>query len=234
MTEKRTGVLTGKLITFEGVDGAGKTTQVALTGDALERRGYSVLTTREPGGTRLSEQIRGLLLDPQFGEMAASTEALLYAAARSQLVEEVILPALKAGMIVLCDRFVDSSLAYQGFGRQLDPELLCTVNAFALAGLGAFYTILFDLEPEQGLQRFEARKSDRLEQEGLIFQQRVRDGYRALAAAAPERIRVVDGSGPPDEVQSRAWPHVAAFIEGREQGAPFNGSGQLAARGRKP
>lgn len=223
LTVQPAGKLTGKLITFEGIDGAGKTTQVALARDALERRGYSVLATREPGGARLSERIRGLLLDPQFDEMAASAEALLYAAARSQLVEEVILPALQGGAVVLCDRFVDSSLAYQGYGRQLDLELLCTVNAFALAGLGAFYTILFDLAPEQGLQRFEARESDRLEQEGVIFQRRVRDGYRALAAAAPERIRVVDGSGLPDAVQARTWARISAFVEGREQGAPFTG-----------
>lgn len=211
----------GKLITFEGVDGAGKTTQVALVAVALERQGYSVLTTREPGGTRLSESVRRLLLDPQFSEMAPATEALLYAAARSQLVNEVILPALQAGQVVLCDRFVDSTLAYQGYGRGLGLDLLYTVNAFALADLGPFFTILFDLAPEQGLQRFETRESDRLEQESASFHRRVRDGYLALAAAAPERIRVVDGSGTPDEVQARAWAHVAAFLEGREQGAPF-------------
>jgi dTMP kinase len=211
----------GKLITFEGVDGAGKTTQVLLTAAALEQRGYRVLTTREPGGTRLCEEIRRLLLDPQFSEMAASTESLLYAAARSQLVGEMILPALDAGKVVLCDRFVDSSLAYQGYGRSLSLVLLRTVNAFALAGLGAFYTIVIDLEPEQGQQRFATRESDRLEQEGVSFHRRVRDGYRALADVAPERIRVVDGSGAPDDVQARVWAHVAAFLEDREQGAPF-------------
>jgi dTMP kinase len=211
----------GKLITFEGVDGAGKSTQVLLTATALEQRGYAVLTTREPGGTRLSEQIRRLLLDPQFSEMAATTEALLYAAARSQLTGEVILPALESGKIVLCDRFVDSSLAYQGYGRGLGLDLLRTVNAFALVGLGAFYTIVIDLQPEQGKQRFATRESDRLEQESVSFHQRVRDGYCALAAAAPERIRVVDGSGAADTVQSRVWAHVLAFLEGREQGAPF-------------
>jgi dTMP kinase len=213
----------GKLITFEGVDGAGKTTQVLLTAATLEQRGYTVLITREPGGTRLSEEIRRLLLDPQFSEMAASTEALLYAAARSQLVGEVILPALESGKVVLCDRFVDSSLAYQGYGRGLGLDLLRTVNAFALVGLGVFYTIMIDLVPEQGIQRFAIRESDRLEQEGVSFLRRVRDGYRALAAAAPERIRVVDGSGTPEVVQARVWMHVAAFLEGREQGVPFGG-----------
>jgi dTMP kinase len=213
----------GKLITFEGVDGAGKTTQVLLTAAALEQRGYTVLTTREPGGTRLSEEVRRLLLDPQFSEMAASTEALLYAAARSQLVGEVILPALELGRVVLCDRFVDSSLAYQGYGRGLGLDLLRTVNAFALVGLGAFYTIVIDLQPEQGMRRFATRESDRLEQESVSFHRRVRDGYRALAAAAPERIRVVDGTGTPDAVQARVWAHVAALLEDGEQGAPFGG-----------
>lgn len=213
----------GKLITFEGVDGAGKTTQVLLTAAALEQRGYTVLTTREPGGTRLSEEVRRLLLDPQFSEMAASTEALLYAAARSQLVGEVILPALESGRVVLCDRFVDSSLAYQGYGRGLGLDLLRTVNAFALVGLGAFYTIVIDLQPEQGMRRFATRESDRLEQESVSFHRRVRDGYRALAAAAPERIRVVDGTGTPDAVQARVWAHVAALLEDGEQGAPFGG-----------
>ena len=175
----------GKLITFEGVDGAGKTTQVLLTATALEQRGYTVLTTREPGGTRLSEKIRQLLLDPQFSEMSAPTEALLYAAARSQLTGEVILPALSSGKVVLCDRFVDSSLAYQGYGRGLSLDLLCTVNAFALVELGAFYTIVIDLQPEQGLQRFATRESDRLEQESVNFHRRVRDGYRGSGCRHP-------------------------------------------------
>jgi dTMP kinase len=174
-----------------------------------------------------------LLLDPQFSEMAASTEALLYAAARSQLVGEVILPALDAGKVVFCDRFVDSSLAYQGYGRGLSLDLLRTVNAFALVGLGVFYTIMIDLAPEQGIQRFAIRESDRLEQEGVSFLRRVRDGYRALAAAAPERIRAVDGSGTPEVVQARVWAHVAAFLEGREQGAPFNRSQRQEVRSRR-
>ncbi len=213
------------LITFEGVDGAGKSTQTALTAAVLRQRGYDVLVTREPGGTRLSEEIRRLLLDPRFSEMAGSTEALLYASARSQLVREVILPALEAGRIVLCDRFVDSSLAYQGYGRGIGLDLLYTVNAFALADLGPFFTILFDLASEQGLERSETRESDRLEQESASFHQRVRDGYLALALAAPERIRVVDGSGTPEEVQTRVWVQLPAFLEGREQGAPFAAPG---------
>ena len=162
-----------------------------------------------------------MLLDPQFSEMAASTEALLYAAARSQLVGEVILPALESGKVVLCDRFVDSSLAYQGYGRGLGLDLLRTVNAFALTGLGAFYTIVIDLQPEQGMRRFATRESDRLELESVSFHQRVRDGYHALAAAAPERIRVVDGLGAPDAVQARVWATVVAFLEDGKQGAPF-------------
>ncbi len=211
----------GKLITFEGVDGCGKTTQVALIAAALKQCGYDVLTTREPGGTRLSEAMRELLLDPRFNEMAPVTEAMLYAASRSQLVSQVILPALEAGRIVICDRFVDSSLAYQGYGRGLGLDLLRTVNAFALDGLGSFFTILFDLEAEQGLLRSETRDCDRLELESVSFHRRVRDGYRALAAAAPERIRMVEGCGSREAVQAQVREHVFGFIQGRERGAAF-------------
>ncbi|NPV29341.1 MAG: dTMP kinase [Firmicutes bacterium] len=212
----------GKLITFEGPDGAGKTTQVNLTAAALRAGGYSVLATREPGGTRLSEAVRGLLLDPSFREMTPAAEALLYAGARAQLVREVLIPALAAGTIVLCDRFVDSSLAYQGYGRGLDLDLLRTINAFALNGLGPFYTILLDLEPELGLRRSRGRHAgDRLEHEDISFHHRVREGYRILARTAPGRIKVVDARGAPEEVQARLWKLVSLYLEDREPGAPF-------------
>jgi dTMP kinase len=212
----------GKLITFEGPDGAGKTTQVNLTAAALKAAGYSVLVTREPGGTRLSEAVRGLLLDPSFREMTPAAEALLYAGARAQLVREVMIPALAAGQVVLCDRFVDSSLAYQGYGRGLDLNLLRAINAFALNSLGSFYTILFDLEPEQGLLRSRGgRAGDRLEQEDISFHRRVREGYRALARAGPARIKVVEARGTPEEVQQRLWMLILPFLEGNEPGAPF-------------
>ncbi|HHW39716.1 MAG TPA: dTMP kinase [Syntrophomonadaceae bacterium] len=212
----------GKLITFEGPDGAGKTTQVNLTAAALREEGYDVLVTREPGGTRLSEAIRGILLDPAFKEMTPFAEALLYAASRAQLVGEVVLPALGSGRVVLCDRFVDSSLAYQGYGRGLDLEMLRRINAPALRGIGAFLTILLDLEPGEGLRRAaKPEKMDRLEQEDLSFHRRVRDGYLALANQNPERIKVVRAEGDPAGVQAGVMAYVSGFLRGRLQGAPF-------------
>jgi len=211
----------GKLIVFEGPDGAGKTTQVKLAAERLQNAGYSIVVTREPGGTRLSEMIRQLLLDPNNREMSPVTEALLYAGARSQLVAEVILPALAAGKIVLCDRFVDSSLAYQGFGRGLDLEMLRQVNRFALNRLGRFCTIILDLPPEEGLKRGKQRERDWLEQEDLSFHRRVREGYRLLAKKYPERIRVVDASPQPEIVHQQVWEHLTAFIRGSYQGGVF-------------
>lgn len=212
----------GKLITFEGPDGAGKTTQIQLTERFLEEHGYPVVRIREPGGTRISEAIRQLLLDPSYKEMSAAAEALLYAAARAQLVDEVVLPALAAGKVVLCDRFVDSSLAYQGYGRSLDLEMLRMVNGFALNKLGAFRTILLDLPPEEGFRRSSGKiERDRLEQESLNFHQRVREGYRILAGNCPERIRVVDASGRPDSVQEQIEKHVLKYLTGRDPGGSF-------------
>lgn len=212
----------GKLITFEGPDGAGKTTQIELTERFLEEHGYPVVRIREPGGTRLSEAIRQLLLDPSYKEMSAAAEALLYAAARAQLVDEVVLPALAAGKVVLCDRFVDSSLAYQGYGRSLDLEMLRMVNGFALNKLGAFRTILLDLPPEEGFRRSSGKiERDRLEQESLNFHQRVRQGYRILAGSCPERIRVVDASGRPNSVQEQIEMHVLKYLTGSDLGGSF-------------
>ncbi|MGB4503906.1 MAG: dTMP kinase [Syntrophaceticus sp.] len=212
----------GKLITFEGPDGAGKTTQIQLTARALEQSGYLVATTREPGGTRLSEAIRQLLLDPCYREMSSLTEALLYTGARSQLVSEVILPALTAGKVVLCDRFVDSSIAYQGYGRGLDLEMLRVINSFVLSKLGAFCTILLDLPAEEGLERSKGNiERDRLEQESLSFRQRVREGYLILARTYPERIKVVDASADPRLVQEQIQEYVMAYLTGRDQGGVF-------------
>lgn len=218
---RRVEKVEGKLITFEGPDGAGKTTQVSLLAAALKSRGYSVLVTREPGGTRLGEEIRGLLLNPLYEEMNPVAEALLYAGARAQLVGEVILPALEAGMTVLCDRFVDSSLAYQGYGRGLDLGMLRLINGFALKKLGNFLTILLDLPPEEGLRRAAGRLGDRLEQEELDFHRRVREGYLALAASSPERIRVVAATAPAAAVRESVLRHALAYLEGKRKGASF-------------
>lgn len=212
----------GKFITFEGPDGAGKTTQIQLTEDFLAEQGYLVVSMREPGGTRLSEAIRQLLLDPSYKEMCAATEALLYTAARAQLVNEVILPALAAGKVVLCDRFVDSSLAYQGYGRSLVLERLRMINGFAVNSLGAFRTILLDLPPEEGFRRSAGKiERDRLEQESLDFHRRVREGYLRLADSCPERIRVVDASGGLELVQEQIKEHVLKYLTGRDPGGAF-------------
>jgi dTMP kinase len=212
----------GKLITFEGPDGAGKTTQIQMTARVLEESGYSVVKTREPGGTRLSEAIRQLLLDPCYNEMSAVTEALLYAAARAQIVGEVLLPALRERKVVLCDRFVDSSLAYQGYGRGLPLEMLRAVNDFALNKLGRFCTILLDLPPEEGLERSAGEmERDRLEQENLSFHRRVRDGYLSMAREFPGRIKVVDASADPRLVQEQIQEYVMAYLTGRDQGGAF-------------
>lgn len=220
--EAETVMKAGKLITFEGPDGAGKTTQIQLTARALEQAGYAVVMAREPGGTPLSEAIRGLLLDPCYREMSGVAEALLYAGARAQLVCEVLLPALAAGKVILCDRFVDSSLAYQGYGRGLDLDMLRVFNGFALHKLGTFCTILLDLPPEEGLGRTAGEvERDRLEQENLSFHRQVRDGYLKLAEMHPERIKVVQAGADPLLVQERILEHVMAYLTGRDSGGSF-------------
>jgi len=207
----------GKLITFEGTDGAGKTTQINLLAEDLRNRGRDVLITREPGGTVLSEKIRQLLLDPASQDMTAETEALLYAAARAQLVSKVIAPALGSGRVVLCDRFVDSSLAYQGYGRGMDQGRLQAINSFALQRVGAFLTIILDLEPDLGLRRVTGSgQLDRLEQESLSFHRRVREGYLALARLYPCRIKTVDGNASPEVVQARILLLVEDYLNRAE------------------
>ncbi|MDP3044040.1 MAG: dTMP kinase, partial [Bacillota bacterium] len=168
-------------IVFEGIDGVGKTTQINLLQDRLTAAGLRVLVTREPGGTRLGEIIRGVLLNPVHSEMAPETESLLYVAARAQFVREVVRPALADGMVVLSDRYADSTLAYQGYGRRLDVARLGEINGLATGDLHPALTVLLDLPVEAALARTGAKERDRLEQETGAFYQRVRDGYLALA-----------------------------------------------------
>ncbi|MDI3281102.1 MAG: dTMP kinase [Bacillota bacterium] len=202
----------GRFITLEGIDGAGKSTQLALLKEFVTERWGGGVFTREPGGTSLSEHIRQLLLDPAWGELAGQTEILLYSAARAQLVAEVIRPALARGLVVVCERYVDSTLAYQGYGLGYDLEQIGAVNALATSGLWPDVTFLLDIDPVQGLQR--AGRSDRVEQRGLEFHRRVREGYLQLARAWPERIVVVEVAGrSPAEIQAeiraelaRRWP----------------------------
>ncbi len=191
-------------ITFEGPDGSGKTTQITLLGAHLTEQGYVVCLTREPGGTPIGEQIRAVLHDRANREMVPRAELLLYSASRAQLVEEVIRPALAAGQIVLCDRFYDSSLAYQGYGHGLDLEALWQITAFATGGLRPDLTLYIDIEPQVGLSRRQRDGSaewNRLDALALEFHQRVREGYRRLMAAEPERWVCVDGNRPVEAVQ---------------------------------
>ncbi len=182
----------GFFLTFEGPEGGGKSTQVELLGGALRERGYEVCTTREPGGTKIGEAIREVLLRRRGIPLSAWAEALLFTAARAQLIEEVIGPALAAGSVVLCDRFSDSTIAYQGHGRGLNLELLERVQAQATQALTPTLTFLLDLPVEQGLNRIPRTSLDRLDREDEAFHRRVREGYRQMAAAQPLRWVVMD------------------------------------------
>jgi dTMP kinase len=190
-------------ITFEGPEGSGKTSQIVALAAFLSEQGYQVLATREPGGTRIGDQVRACLHDVTNTEMTAAAEMLLYSASRAQLVAEVIRPKLAAGYIVLCDRFVDSTLAYQGYGRGLDLEALKLISRFATADLVPDLTILLDIDIESGLarRRVNEQEMNRLDLEKVSFHQRVRAGYHELIALEPERWVVVDADRPFAEVQ---------------------------------
>lgn len=192
----------GLFITFEGGDGSGKSTQFRLFAEYLRNRGFDVITTREPGGTRISEKIRDLLLDPECMEMDSMTEALLFAASRAQHVEELIKPSVKAGKMVLCDRFVDSSIVYQGFGRGLG-DCVKAINGHAVRGMYPDVTFLLDISPEEGRKRNgKTGKNDRLEKQSMEYHAMVAEGYRKLAAAEPDRFIVIDASGSIEKVAS--------------------------------
>ncbi|QGG48674.1 dTMP kinase [Heliorestis convoluta] len=188
--------MTGIFITFEGADGAGKTTQLDMLTTSFQMIGQEVIRTREPGGTVIGEAIRHLLLDPSMGSMGAETEIFLYEAARAQLVREVIKPALLKGQVVLCDRFTDSTMAYQGFGRGLERAMIDPLNDLATGGMKPHRTFLLDLDPQVGLQRLQAKRgADRLEQENLLFHQRVREGFLTIAQKDNNRIKVISADG---------------------------------------
>lgn len=198
----------GIFISFEGLDGCGKSTQMELLAAALRARDYVVLVTREPGGTPLGEAIRDMLLDPRHHGMSARAEALLYAAARANLVEHVIRPALKDGQVVLCDRYIDSSLAYQGYGRGLGTDDITTLNVWGTECLFPDLTLFLDLDDDIRATRV-GEVPDRLEAEDEAFHRRVGEGFRALLVDHPHRIRRIDARGTEAEVQAR----VRALVE---------------------
>lgn len=183
----------GLFITVEGIDGCGKSTQARLIAAALEAAGHDVLRLREPGGVKISEQIREILLDPANAEMGDVCELLLYEAARAQLVHQVIRPALAAGKTVVCDRFYDSTMAYQAFADGLDRNMVSQANELAVDGCRPDLTLVFDLPVEDALRRRSGREAeDRLELKGLEFQERVAAGFRAVAADEPDRVKLID------------------------------------------
>ncbi len=193
--------MNGHFITFEGVEGCGKTTQIELLKTHLESKGYSVLVTREPGGVPIAEAIRAVLLDTGHDAMAPVTELLLYEAARAQIVEEIIRPALEAGRIVLCDRFADSTTAYQGAGRGLPMEEIERLHHLATRGVWPNLTFVLDLPVEQGLERARVRgRADRMEQQALEFHRRVRLGFLEIAAREPRRVKVITGAQPIEDI----------------------------------
>jgi dTMP kinase len=206
-------LLRGRLITIEGIDGAGKTTLAAALVDSLGRRGVDVRLLREPGGVEVSERVRELVKDPQV-RIGGRAEALLYAAARAQLVEEAVRPLLEGGAWVLLDRFVDSSLAYQGAGRGLGVEEIRAINRFATGELDPDRTLLLRIDPALARTRSRARLEslDRLEGEPEEFFSRIDGAYRDLAAAEPVRIRVIDAGAPPETVLSAALAALDGLI----------------------
>jgi dTMP kinase len=211
-------------ITFEGIEGSGKTTQLALLAERLRRNGLRVLTTREPGGCPIADAIRRILLDPVNRAMAPRAELLLYAAARAQHVAEVIRPALAEGRIVLCDRYTDATLAYQGYGRQLDMVLIDHLNEIASEGCRPDLTLLLDMPETAGLERALQRNATqdlaaegRFEQETLAFHGRVRQGYLEVARRQPARFRLIDARGGVEEVAGRIASAVDAFFAGSER-----------------
>jgi len=200
----------GLFITVEGMDGSGKTTQIAYMKTHLSSLGCEVLMTREPGGTRISENIRSIILNPDYTEMSNTAELLLYSAARAQLVEQVIKPSIENSVTVICDRYVDSFYAYQGFGRGVGYELLEKITYIAVNGMTPDITFFFDLDPEIGLKRRLASSgSDRIENEMMDFHRKVYEGYKVLAMKYPKRIKTIDAARPEEEV----WKDVRRQLD---------------------
>lgn len=205
----------GLFITFEGIEGCGKSTQVRLLSEALIGKGTPCIVTREPGGTSIGSRIRDILLNPDHKGMAPEAELLLYAADRAQHVREVIKPAIDNGNTVICDRFTDATLAYQGFGRRLDMPLIHELNRIASLGTRPDLTLLLDCPVETGIGRALERNSkkghardDRFEREAMTFHQKVRDGYLSIAKSEPDRFKIIDACRDVEAVHKEIWEIV--------------------------
>ena len=209
----------GVFITFEGPDGSGKSTQIRLLAERLRESGYRILESVEPGGTPIGQQIRRILLDPANQELCPTTELLLMFAARAQNVEQWILPALAEGTIVLSDRFTDSTIAYQGAGRNLGIETVLEVDRIACHGVAPDLTLVIDIDAEAGLARAHHRNrtrtgdsESRIDEQAVEFHRKVREAYHALAAREPQRVRLIDGNAPPEVIAERVWEAVSGVL----------------------
>jgi dTMP kinase len=203
--------MNGKFITFEGSEGSGKSTQAALVLEYLKSKQLPTLLLREPGGVKISENIRKLLLDVNNTGMGDECETLLYMAARAQMVKEVLEPQLKSSKIILCDRFLDSTLAYQGCGNGIDVKIIEQLGFFATKGLVPDLTILFDIQPEKGLSR-SGQKKDRIESRSLEYHNRVRNGYLELSKQHPQRIKVIKVDASVEEIFKRVKLYIDALV----------------------
>jgi dTMP kinase len=212
-----TKITNGRLISFEGSEGSGKSTQIARLAEHFQKAKREVVTTREPGGTEIGEQIRNIIVHNSKGdEMCAETELMLFTAARAQLVREVIVPALTRGAIVLSDRFLDSSTVYQGIGRNLAADPVAQINRFAVGNVMPDLTIVIDVPTEVSLARLKQRASDlpdRMERENLSFYTKIREGYLVLAKGMPERFIVIDGTKTQDAIEKKIWAEVQARLK---------------------
>ncbi len=206
----------GKLVSFEGPEGSGKSTQISRLAAHLQKTGREVITTREPGGTEIGEQIRNIIVHNSKGdEMCAETELLLFTAARAQVVREVIAPALVRGAVVLSDRFLDSSTVYQGIGRNLAADPVSQINRFAVGNVMPDLTLVIDVPTDVGLARIRQRASDlpdRMERENIDFYKKIREGYLLLAKGMPDRVVVIDGTLTPDAIEKKIWAVVKERI----------------------